>query len=110
MKLLLQHNTVFKDGDLAEAFLLGLCLFSAGNLDHKFKKSLCSVIDGLAAAIGPASKSIQPFFLSASWLFVASFKVGAGAPNGVPRPVVNRIMCAPAAVMAVADTRSLPGP
>ena len=53
--------------------------------------------------IEPASKSIQLFLFSASWLFVESFNVGAGAPNGVPRPVVNKIMCAPAAVIAVAD-------
>ena len=62
------------------------------------------------STIGPASKSIHPFLFSASRLFVDSFNVGAGAPNGVPRPVVNRIRCAPAAVIAVADTRSFPGP
>ena len=38
------------------------------------------------------------------------FTVGAGAPKGVPRPVVKRIMWAPAAVRSVAETRSLPGP
>ena len=36
--------------------------------------------------------------------------VGAGAPKGVPRPVVKSTIWAPAAVSAVADTRSLPGP
>ena len=91
-------------------FSSAFCLFSAGNLDHKLQKSLRSIINGLAVSDRTGIEVDPAFFLSASWLFVASFKVGAGAPNGVPRPVVNRIMCAPAAVMAVADTRSLPGP
>ena len=63
MKLLLQHNTVFKDGDFAEAFLLSLCLFSAGNLDHKLQKSLCSVIDGLAVSNRTGIK-VDPALLS----------------------------------------------
>ena len=64
----------------------------------------------LPSAMTPALKSIQPGFFSASGVLVEIFRVGAGAEKGVPRPVENRIMCAPAAVIAVADTRSLPGP
>ena len=37
------------------------------------------------------------------------FIVGTGEANGVPRPVVNRTMCAPEAASAVEATRSLPG-
>ena len=69
MKLLLQHNTVFKNGDLAEAFLLGFCLFSAGNLDHELHKSLCGVIDGLAVS-DRAGVEIDPAFLLFSELAV----------------------------------------
>ena len=35
--------------------------------------------------------------------------VGTGLPSGVPRPVVNSTMVAPAAASAVEDTASLPG-
>ena len=63
MKLLLQHNTVFKNGDLAEAFLLGFCLFSASNLDHKLQKSLRSVINGLAVS-DRTGIEVDPAFLS----------------------------------------------
>ena len=57
-----------------------------------------------------ASKSIQPFFLSASEEFVAIFIVGTGAPRGVPLPVVNKIKWQPAAVKLVTATISFPGP
>ena len=63
MKLLLQHNTVFKNGDLAETFLLGFCLFSAGNLDHKLQKSLRSIINGLAVS-DRTGIEVDPAFLS----------------------------------------------
>ena len=62
------------------------------------------------SAMTPVLKSIQQPFFYASGVLVEIFRVGAGAENGVPRPVENRIRCAPAAVMAVAETRSLPGP
>ena len=65
---------------------------------------------GSPSATGPASKSIHPGLRAARPLLLAIFTVGAGAPNGVPRPVVNSTICAPAAVSAVADTRSFPGP
>ena len=58
----------------------------------------------------PASKSIQLFFLLKSSVFVDILIVGSGAPSGVPLPVVNKIICAPAAVRLVTDTISLPGP
>ena len=58
----------------------------------------------------PALKSIQLPFFSKRAVLVEIFTVGAGAPKGVPRPVVNRIKWAPAAMRAVADTKSLPGP
>lgn len=57
-----------------------------------------------------ASKSIQPFFLSASEKFVAIFIVGTGAPRGVPLPVVNKIKWQPEAVKLVTATISFPGP
>ena len=82
----LQNDAVLEDGDLAEAVLLGLGLLTACNADDQIQQILCSLVDGL-------------------------FAIGNhGAENGVPRPVENRIRCAPAAVMAVAETRSLPGP
>src|SRR3546814_2915382 len=56
----------------------------------------------------PASKSIHPALRWASALFEAIFSVGAGKPSGVPRPVVNRMTVAPAAVSAVDETASLP--
>ena len=62
------------------------------------------------SAMTPVLKSIQPDFFWASGVLVEIFRVGAGAENGVPRPVEKRMRCAPAAVMAVAETRSLPGP
>src|SRR5690606_1027363 len=57
----------------------------------------------------PALKSIQFFLRSANSLFVEILTVGTGPPNGVPLPVVNKTICAPAALNAVTDTRSLPG-
>ena len=48
----------------------------------------------------PASKSIQPCFFSASSELLAILIVGTGEAKGVPRPVVNRISCAPAAASA----------
>src|SRR5690606_4816721 len=60
-------------------------------------------------AMGPASKSIQPGFLFASAELVLILRVGLGKPMGVPLPVVNRTMCAPAATSAVEETPSLPG-
>ena len=47
--------------------------------------------------------------LPASLELVAIFTVGTGDANGVPRPVVKRTICAPAAAQAVEATRSLPG-
>ena len=38
------------------------------------------------------------------------FRVGTTLPKGVPRPVVNRIRCAPDAARSVQATMSLPGP
>ena len=43
------------------------------------------------------------------WLLLAIFTVGTGEANGVPRPVENSTICAPAAASAVEATRSLPG-
>ena len=40
---------------------------------------------------------------------MAIFSVGTGHANGVPRPVENSTICAPAEASAVAATRSLPG-
>lgn len=41
----------------------------------------------------PVLKSIQPAFFSASGVLVEIFRVGAGAENGVPRPVEKRMRC-----------------
>ena len=54
-------------------------------------------------------KSIQFCFFVYRLLLLDIFKVGTGAEKGVPRPVVNKINCAPAAASAVEETRSLPG-
>ena len=62
-----------------------------------------------SVTILPALKSIQLLLLPASLEFVAILTVGTGEANGVPRPVVNRTICAPEAAQAVAATRSLPG-
>ena len=43
------------------------------------------------SAMTPVLKSIQPDFFSASGVLVEIFRVGAGAENGVPRPVEKRI-------------------
>ena len=57
----------------------------------------------------PALKSIQPGLRPAMSDWVEIFAVGTGQPKGVPRPVVNSTICAPAAASAVEATRSLPG-
>ena len=57
----------------------------------------------------PQLKSIQLFFLFASVELVAIFTVGTGLANGVPRPVVNKTMCAPEAARAVEATKSFQG-
>ena len=57
----------------------------------------------------PALKSIQFAFLAARAELVEIFTVGTGEAKGVPRPVVNSTIWAPAAARAVAATRSLPG-
>ena len=107
----LQHDAVLEDGDLAEAVLLGLGLLTAGNADDQVQQVLCGLVDGLLAVSDDAGVEVDPAdFFSASGVLVEIFRVGAGAENGVPRPVEKRMRCAPAAVMAVADTRSLPGP
>ena len=64
---------------------------------------------GLSSTRTPALKSIQLDFLDASVELVEIFMVGTGQANGVPRPVVNKTMWAPAAARAVEATRSLPG-
>ena len=43
------------------------------------------------SAMTPVLKSIQPDFFSASGVLVEIYRVGAGAENGVPRPVEKRI-------------------
>ena len=63
----------------------------------------------LSSTSTPALKSIQLDFLPARRELVAIFMVGTGDAKGVPRPVVNSTICAPAAASAVAATRSLPG-
>ena len=54
--------------------------------------------------------SLIPFTAFIVTSFVAIFTVGTGAPTGVPRPVVNKIICTPAAARFVIATISLPGP
>ncbi len=106
-----KNDAVLEDGDLAEAVLLGLGLLTAATRMTRSSRSFAaSWMVFSPSAITPALKSIQPDFFWASGVLVEIFRVGAGAENGVPRPVENRIRCAPAAVMAVAETRSLPGP
>ena len=48
----------------------------------------------------PALKSIHPCLWDAKWLLLAIFTVGTGEANGVPRPVENSTICAPAAASA----------
>ena len=91
-------------------FSAQVCLPEATSSTSWYRSAPASSSVRSPSATTPALKSIQVFFLAASWLLVAIFSVGAGAPNGVPRPVLNSTMCAPAAVSAVAETRSLPGP
>ena len=61
------------------------------------------------SAMTPVLKSIQPDFFSASGVLVEIFRVGAGAENGVPRPVENTTIWAPPATMAATEEGSLPG-
>lgn len=68
-----------------------------------FSKSLLSINS-------PALKSIQLLFLFARRELEATLIVGTLAPSGVPLPVVNNIIFAPAAVKLVVDTISFPGP
>ena len=57
----------------------------------------------------PQLKSIQFCFFSLKAVLVEIFTVGTGEAKGVPRPVVNKTICAPEAAKAVEATRSLPG-
>ena len=62
----------------------------------------------------PGKGAIQILFFTTSPLFeaqrpaigkaVATLRVGTGLPSGVPRPVVKRVIVAPAAASAVVDT------
>src|SRR5581483_11354512 len=61
------------------------------------------------ASNGPASKSIQRGLACASAVLLEIFRVGAGKPSGVPRPVVKSSTVAPAAAIAVLEIASLPG-
>lgn len=61
------------------------------------------------SAIVPALKSIQLLLYCARWLLLETLMVGTGLANGVPRPVVNSTICAPAAAKALEATKSLPG-
>ena len=68
-----------------------------------FSKSLLSINS-------PALKSIQLLFLFARRELEDTLIVGTLAPSGVPLPVVNNIIFAPAAAKLVVDTISFPGP
>src|SRR6185437_10326123 len=57
----------------------------------------------------PASKSIQRGLVCARTLLLEIFRVGAGNPSGVPRPVVKSSSVAPAAARAVTEMASFPG-
>ena len=60
--------------------------------------------------IGPVSKSTMSGIRCASCEFVESLTTGViGFPVGVPSPVVNRTMLAPAPTCAVTHSTSLPG-
>lgn len=106
----LERYAVFEDGDFAEAHLFAFCLFAARYAEDEGEEALRGFRYRLAVGDGAGVEVYPARFFAASWLLLAIFIVGAGAPKGVPRPVVKRIMCAPAAVIAVAETRSLPGP
>ena len=72
-------------------------------------KSSASASCDRRSSMRPASKSIQCGLFCASGEFELIFSVGAGKPSGVPRPVVNSRMVAPAATSAVDEMPSLPG-
>ncbi|OIQ70133.1 hypothetical protein GALL_482580 [mine drainage metagenome] len=80
----------------------------AAAITARIRASVARSMDWPVAMV-PASKSIQRGLRWARLELVEIFSVGAGKPSGVPRPVVNRITVAPAAVRAVEDTASLPG-
>ena len=75
--------------------LLSLGLLPARHAKHILKQTIARIIKGLTLSHG-ACIEIDPALLllveSQRAVFVEIFTVGAGAPNGVPRPVVNRIM------------------
>ena len=102
---------ILEDGNFAEALLLGAGLLAGSNVQHQLVQVSTGFIQRLFAVSNNTGVKIDPSeFFGSSWLLVAIFEGGSGAPNGVPRPVLNKIMWAPAAVRAVAETRSLPGP
>ena len=105
-----QGNAIFEDGNLPEPILLAFGLLAGCNLQHQIKQALGRIGNGLTVG-HRAGVEVDPARLLGGQLAVAGdLDGGAGAPKGVPRPVVKSTMCAPAAVMAVAETRSLPGP
>ena len=107
----LQYNAILKDRNLAEALLLGTGLLAGGNIQHQPVQVGAGLIQRALTIRDHTGVEVDPsLFLGSQLLLVAIFSVGAGAPNGVPRPVLNSTMWAPAAVSAVALTRSLPGP
>ena len=61
------------------------------------------------SAMVPALKSIQFRLNPARWLLLEILIVGTGQANGVPRPVVNSTIWAPAAAKALEATKSFPG-
>ena len=107
----LQNDAVLEDGDLAEAVLLGLGLLTACNADDQIQQILCGLVDGLFAIGDHAGVEVDPAgFLLGQRGVGGDLQGGSRGRERVPRPVEKRIRCAPAAVMAVAETRSLPGP
>ena len=75
----LQYNAILKDGDLAEALLLGAGLLAGATSSTSWYRSApASSSVRSPSATTPALKSIQVFFLAASWLLVAIFSVGRG--------------------------------
>ena len=83
----LQHNAILEDGNFAEALLLGAGLLAGSNVQHQLVQVSTGFIQRLFAVSNNTGVKIDPGgFLAASWLLVAIFRVGAGAPNGVPRP------------------------
>ena len=106
----LQHNTIFKDRNSPVTVFFVFGLLAGSHRYHLIKQALARFGNGFAFRYRTSVEVYPALFALCQRIVGGNFQRGSGAPNGVPRPVVNKTICAPAAVKAVADTKSLPGP